>query len=269
MKENNNSLMPVLFIGHGTPMNAIEDNEFSRKWKGLGKTLPKPEAIVCVSAHWETEGSMATAMDYPKTIHDFGGFPQELYTQQYPAPGSSTLAETIKEQIKSFQIEKDYQWGLDHGAWCFLKHMYPEADIPVVELSIDYSKNMQYHYNLGKELSFLRRMGILVVGSGNMVHNLWLARPGKNGFNDSFSYDWAERLNRIMKERILAGDHLSMVNYHSLSKDVESGIPSQEHYIPLIYTLALQEKGETVEIFNDKIVAGSLSMTSLIIGSYT
>ncbi len=260
--------MPVLFIGHGTPMNAIEDNEFSQKWRELGTILPKPKAIVCISAHWETGDSMVTAMDKPKTIHDFGGFPEELYRQQYPADGIPDLAETIRDNIKTFQIGKDYRWGLDHGSWCFLKHMYPGADIPVMQLSIDYNKDMQYHYDLGKELAFLRSRGILVAGSGNMIHNLWLARPSEKGFNYDFGYEWAEKLNVVMKEKIRSKDHASLINYRTLSKDVEQGIPSEEHYIPLIYTLALQGEDEPVEIFNDKIVAGSLSMTSLIIGNY-
>lgn len=264
--EEDGLIMPVLFIGHGTPMNAIEDNEFSRKWKELGKTLPRPKAILCISAHWETPGSEVTAMDSPRSIHDFGGFPEELYVQQYPAPGAPTLAETIHNQIKAFNITPDYKWGLDHGTWCFLKHMYPSADIPVLQLSINYTQDMQYHYNLGKELAFLRRMGVLIVGSGNMVHNLWLARPDRKGFNSSFAYDWAEKLNQTMKKNILSGNHASMINYPSLSKDAKLGIPTEEHYIPLIYALSLQEHNDSVEIFNDKIVAGSLSMTSLIIG---
>ena len=262
------SIMPSLFIGHGTPMNAIEYNEFSQSWKELGQVLPKPKAILCISAHWETEKSLVTAMDTPKTIHDFGGFPEELYRQQYPAPGSPMLANTILDKIRMFEIGKDYRWGLDHGSWCFLKHMYPDANIPVIQLGIDYTQNMQYHYDLGKELSFLRRMGILIVGSGNMVHNLRLARPSTKGFNYEFAYEWAEKLNSLMKEKIRSGDHSSLIHYRSLSKDANLGIPSEEHYIPLIYTLAQQEKNEPIEIFNDKIVAGSLSMTSLIIGKY-
>ncbi|MDR2038864.1 MAG: 4,5-DOPA dioxygenase extradiol [Bacteroidales bacterium] len=266
--EEKNIIMPVLFIGHGTPMNAIEDNVFSQKWKELGKALPKPKAILCISAHWETRGSMTTAMDKPETIHDFGGFPEELYWQQYPADGSPALADTIRDRIRMFEIGKDYRWGLDHGSWCFLKHMYPDADVPVMQLSIDNTKDMQCHYDLGQELAFLRHRGVLIAGSGNMVHNLWLARPSEKGFNNEFGYEWAEKLNLIMKERILSGDHSSLVNHRSLSEDANLGIPSGEHYIPLIYALALQEKGEPIEIFNDKIVAGSLSMTSLIIGNY-
>ncbi|NDW19596.1 4,5-DOPA dioxygenase extradiol [Dysgonomonas sp. 216] len=177
--EYDKTVMPVLFIGHGTPTNAIEDNLFSREWKRMGEILPCPKAILCISAHWETEVPMVTAMDKPKTIHDFGGFPEELYRQQYPAPGSPRLTDMLRDKVKMYEIEKDYRWGLDHGTWSFLKHMYPDADIPVVQLSIDYSQDMQYHYNLGKELSFLRRKGVLIAGSGNMVHNLRLAHPNE------------------------------------------------------------------------------------------
>lgn len=266
--EHSKTSMPVLFIGHGTPMNAIEDNPFSRKWKELGKTLPRPEAILCISAHWETGTSMVTAMDKPKTIHDFGGFPEELYRQQYPAPGSPVLADRIYSE-KVVEIEKDYRWGLDHGTWSFLKHMYPDADIPVLQLSIDYAKDMQYHYDLGKELSFLRRAGVLIAGSGNMVHNLRLARPGgTEGYNHEFAYKWAEKLNDVMTEKILTGNHAPMINYLTLTPETHLGVPSEEHYIPLIYTLGLQEPSDKVEIFNDKIVAGSLSMTSLIISNH-
>lgn len=260
-------VMPVLFIGHGTPMNAIEENEFSTEWKKLGTLLPLPKAILCISAHWETKGSLITATDKPQTIHDFGGFPNELYLQQYPAPGSPALADAIQNRIKGSEIKKEYTWGIDHGAWCVLKHMYPEANIPVVQLSIDYTKDMQSHYDLGKELAFLREMGVLVIGSGNMVHNLRLARPDQHGFNHSFSYEWADQLNKTMKEKILAGDHASMINYQSLSRDAALGIPTEEHYIPLLYALALQLPGERIELFNDKIVAGSLSMTSFLLGS--
>lgn len=260
--------MPVVFIGHGTPMNAIEDNEFSEKWRELGSLLPRPKAILCISAHWETKGTWITAMQKPKTIHDFGGFPEELYRQQYPADGSPTLADNIAQQIKAVEIGKDYQWGLDHGSWCFLEHAYPEADIPVIQLSIDYTQDMEYHYKLGRELAYLRQSGVLIAGSGNLIHNLRLALPSAKGFNYEFAYDWAERLNHTFKQKTLAGDHGALVNYNSLDKDVRMGIPTEDHYIPFIYALALQEEGEPVTFFNDKIVAGSLSMTSLIIGNY-
>lgn len=258
-------LMPTLFIGHGTPMNAIEDNEFSANWKKLAKAFAPPKAILCISAHWETKGSMVTSMEKPRTIHDFGGFPETLYRRQYPAPGHTALAECICNTVSTYSIKKDYRWGLDHGAWCFLNHIYPEADVPVVELSINSSKGMQFHYDLGKELAFLRHEGVLIVGSGNMIHNLWLARADENGFNNSFGYDWAHELNSKMKEAILAGNHNYLIHYTQLSKDAVLGIPTEEHYIPLMYILALQTPKDKVEIFNDKVVAGSLSMTSLML----
>ena len=259
------TVMPALFIGHGTPMNAIEDNEFSAEWKRLGNTLPRPKAILCISAHWETEVTQASATDAPKTIHDFAGFPRELYNQQYPALGSPVLAETIYKQLDGYPIEKDYNRGLDHGAWSFLKHMYPDADVPVVQLSIDYTQDMQFHYNLGKELSFLREAGVLIAGSGNMVHNLMLAQAGENGFNTEFAYDWATDMNEQLKEKILAGDHHSLIHYKRIP-NAHLGIPSEEHYIPLMYALALQTKEDRITLFNDKIVGGSISMTSLVIG---
>lgn len=263
--EQETSHMPVLFIGHGTPMNAIEDNEFTIQWKRLADDIPHPKAILCISAHWETNDSAVTAMEHPETIHDFGGFPRELYAQQYPAKGNSKLADILNEQLHEWEVRKDYEWGLDHGTWCFLKHMYPNADIPVLQLSIDYTKPIQYHYDLARQLLFLRRMGVLIAGSGNMVHNLGLARPGINGFNTDHGYDWALELNELFKEKILAGDHPSIINYRKLSKWAYLGIPSEEHFIPLIYTLALQTAQDKIKIFNDKVVAGSLSMTSLLI----
>lgn len=263
--DHKKTVMPVLFIGHGTPMNAIENNKFSLEWKKLGATLPRPKAILCISAHWETEGTQTSATDTPKTIHDFGGFPRELYNQQYPAPGSPELADTIYNKLNKYFIERDYIRGLDHGAWSFLKHMYPEANIPVVQLSIDYTQDMQFHYNLGKELLFLREAGVLIIGSGNMVHNLMLARQGENGFNTEFAYDWATDMNEQLKEKILLGDHHSLIHYERIP-NARLGIPSEEHYIPLIYALALQTEEDKISIFNDKVVGGSIAMTSLVIG---
>ncbi|WP_165023317.1 4,5-DOPA dioxygenase extradiol [Dysgonomonas sp. ZJ279] len=264
--ENTHS-MPVLFVGHGSPMNAIENNLFTDEWIRLGKELPRPKAILCISAHWETGGTFVTAMEKPKTIHDFGGFPQELYAQQYPAEGLPLLGETIRREVKDIEIGVDYDWGLDHGSWSFLKHMYPEADIPVVELSIDFTKGLQYQYDLAKELRFLRQKGVLIIGSGNMVHNLRMLRIGEAGFNAEYGYDWAMELNQLFKEKILAGDHKSLIEYHKLSKSALLAIPSEEHYIPLLYALALQTENDEVKLFNDRVIAGSLSMTSLIIGN--
>lgn len=255
-------LMPVLFVGHGSPMNAIEDNIFSRTWMELGKTLPKPKAILSISAHWETRGVFVTAMKNPRTIHDFGGFPQELFEVQYPAPGSPELATETKSIVQKAEAGLDQSWGLDHGSWSILKHMYPAADIPVIQLSLDYSRPPQFHYDLGRELSSLRKKGVLIMGSGNIVHNLrmvaWdrLDEPG-------FGYDWAIEANEKMKKFILSGDHNSLINYRSQGKAFDMAIPTPEHFLPLLYALSMKEEKEQLEFFNDKPVAGSLTMTSL------
>ncbi|MFI5220358.1 MAG: 4,5-DOPA dioxygenase extradiol [Bacteroidia bacterium] len=254
--------MPVLFLGHGNPMNAIEDNEFSKGWKEIGKTLPKPNAILCVSAHWETRGTFVTAMEKPTTIHDFGGFPQALFDVQYPAPGSPELARETKKIIKKTQVGLDDKWGLDHGAWSVIKHLYPDADVPVIQLSLDYSQSPQYHYELAKELSSLRKKGVLIIGSGNMVHNLRMAAWDKMNETD-FGFDWALEAREKMKNFILSNNHQQLINYKSQGKAFDLAIPTPEHYLPLLYTLALKEQNEKLSLFNDKAVAGSLTMTSV------
>ena len=259
-------LMPVIFVGHGTPMNAIEDNEFSQKWHQLGASIPHPQATLCISAHWETRGTYITAMQSPKTIHDFYGFPRELFAQQYPAKGLPELAGDLANNSLPFSIETDYEWGLDHGSWSVLKHFYPKAEIPLLQLSIDYTKPLSYHVELAKELNFLRRKGVLIVGSGNMIHNLRMVTPKNGDFNIEYAYDWAIEVNEKFKSRIYDRDINSLTNYKSLDSAVNLAIPSLEHYIPLLYTLALQDKDDQITVFNDKIVAGSLSMTSIIIG---
>lgn len=260
-------LMPVLFIGHGTPMNAVEDNVFSRAWAMLGKMIPSPKAILCVSAHWETYGVYATSSEYPATIHDFLGFPQPLYRQQYPAAGDPALAHQLKEQLMPMLVQGDEERGLDHGCWSFLVHMYPKAEIPVVQLSIDDNLTHAQHYELGRRLRSLRRQGVLVVGSGNMVHNLFLAKARRGDFNAEWGYDWALSLNGVLKERIAAAEHQDLINLREFSSYASLGAPSWEHYIPLLYALGLQEESDRVEFFNDKVVAGSISMTSLLIHS--
>jgi 4,5-DOPA dioxygenase extradiol len=253
--------MPVLFIGHGSPMNAIEENEFVTGWRNLGKSIPKPKAILCVSAHWETKGSFVTAMDKPRTIHDFGGFPKELFDVQYPAPGSPLLAGETKDIIKKTQLGMDDKWGLDHGCWSVISRIYPKADIPVIQLSLDYSQPPQYHYDLAKELASLRKKGILIVGSGNIVHNLGMVAWDK--LNDIYGYDWAMEANDKIKSLILKNDHASLINYKSQGKAFNLAIPTAEHYLPLLYILALKKENEEISFFNDKAVAGSLSMTSV------
>lgn len=230
--------MPVLFLGHGSPMNAIEENEFVASFRQLGKELIKPHAILCVSAHWETQGTFVTAMQNPPTIHDFGGFPQALFDVQYPAPGSPELAKETKHIITKTEVELDDKWGLDHGAWSVIKHLYPNADIPVIQMSIDYSKPPQYHYELAKELASLRQKGVLIIGSGNMVHNLRLVAWNK--LNDAFAFDWATEANEKMKQYILEDNHKNLIHFKNEGKAFDLAIPTPEHYLPLIYTLALK-----------------------------
>ncbi len=254
--------MPVLFLGHGSPMNAIDENEFVKGWREVGKTLPKPNAILYVSAHWETRGTFVTAMESPPTIHDFGGFPEELFAVQYPAPGSPELAKETKKIITKTEIVLDEKWGLDHGCWSVVKHLYPEADIPIIQMSLDYYQTPQYHYELAKELSSLRKRGILIVGSGNMVHNLRKVAWDKLN-DDEYGYDWAIEASEKMKKFIISGDHKQLINYKSQGKEFDLAIPTPEHYLPLLYALALKEENEKVTLFNDKAVGGSLTMTSL------
>lgn len=256
-------LMPVLFIGHGSPMNGIEDNEFSSKWAGIAKDIPQPKAVLVISAHWFTRGTHITAMDLPKTIHDFGGFPQALFDVQYPAPGDPALALEAAGLVYSATVELDHDWGLDHGAWTVVKHMYPEANIPVLQLSIDYTKDANYHYNLAKELYQLRRKGVLILGSGNMVHNL---RMMSWEMINGGGFDWALEMNDKFKSLILNKEHQQLANYKNLGAAAMLAIPTPEHYLPLMYTLGLQNVKEDVSLFNDKAVGGSLTMTSVRIG---
>ncbi len=254
--------MPVLFLGHGSPMNAIEENEFVLGFRKVGRELQKPTAILCISAHWETNGTYVTAMEHPRTIHDFGGFPQALFDVQYPAPGSPALAKETRELVKKTTIGLDEKWGLDHGAWSVIKHLYPNADIPIIQMSLDYSKPAQYHFDLAQELSVLRQKGILIVGSGNMVHNLGMVAWNKlNG--DPYAYDWAIEASQKMKSNILSGNFQNLIDYRLQGKPFDLAIPTPEHYLPLLYTLALKDKKDETTIFNDQPVGGSLSMTSV------
>jgi 4,5-DOPA dioxygenase extradiol len=253
--------LPVLFLGHGSPMNAIEDNEFSRGWRKQGADLPRPSAILCISAHWETKGTFVTAMEHPKTIHDFGGFPPELYAVEYPAPGSPLLAGETRKTVTSTSVGLDTgQWGLDHGAWSVIRHLYPDADVPVVQLSLDYGLSPAAHYDLAKELAALRRKGVLIVGSGNMVHNLRKVAWDKMNAPD-FAFDWAREASDRMKQMVLSGDHKALINYKSGGTAFDLAVPTPEHFLPLLYVLALQGERDSVSLFNDKAVMGSLTMT--------
>jgi 4,5-DOPA dioxygenase extradiol len=253
--------MPALFIGHGSPMNAIEDNEFTTAWKSLGKTIPKPKAILCVSAHWETRGTYVTAMEKPETIHDFGGFPKALFDTQYPVKGSKWLAEETRKIVTATDVQLTQDWGLDHGSWSVLKQIYPDADIPVIELSLDATKDAQYHYDLGKQLAGLRKKGVLIVGSGNMVHNFQYARFGSNGLSP-VAVDWAVEANENFKKLIAANDYKPLVNYQKHSRAFQLSAPTPEHYLPMLYALALRGDNEKLSFFNDAVVGGSFSMTA-------
>lgn len=254
--------MPILFLGHGSPMNAIEDNEFSKTWKEMGKTLPKPSAILCISAHWETRGTLVTAVTKPQTIHDFGGFPKALFDFQYPAPGSPDLAKETQKIITKTTVGLDEKWGLDHGCWSVVKHLYPLADVPVIQLSLDYTQGPKYHYELAKELASLRKKGVLIIGSGNIVHNLGMVAWDKMNVPE-YAYDWATEANSKIKNFILTNDHQPLINYKSQGKAFDLAIPSPDHYLPLLYILGLKEENEKVSLFNDKALMGSLTMTSV------
>lgn len=254
--------MPVLFLGHGSPMNAIEENEFVAGFRNVGKSIPKPSAILCISAHWETNGTMVTAMEQPKTIHDFGGFPRELYDVQYPAPGSPGLAGDTKDLITKTPVGLDQSWGLDHGCWSVVKHLFPAADVPVIQLSLDRGKGPQYHYDLAKELALLRNKGVLIIGSGNMVHNLRMVAWDRLN-DDNYGYDWALEASDKMKDCILSNNHEPLIQYQNQGTAFQNSIPTPEHFLPLLYALALKEKNETADLFNDKAVGGSLTMTSV------
>ncbi len=255
--------MPALFVGHGSPMNAIEDNDFSRAWVAESKMLPRPNAILCISAHWETNGTQVTAMEQPRTIHDFGGFPRELYQKLYPAPGSPDLARLAQEIVQKPPITLDRFWGLDHGTWSVLCRMFPDANIPVVQLSLDQTQAPDFHYALGKALRPLRNTGVLIVGSGNIVHNLHLA----TWRDDSEGFDWAVEFDETIKQLTLSGNHDPIIRYQNLGKAAQLAIPTNEHYLPLLYILALQDKAEPIRFFSDRLTYGSLSMRSIRIGS--
>jgi 4,5-DOPA dioxygenase extradiol len=256
---------PVLFIGHGSPMNGIEDNEFSRTWATMGREIIKPKAVLVISAHWLTRGTHITAMEEPKTIHDFGGFPQALFDVEYPAKGEPALAEETTKLITSTNVGLDHDWGLDHGTWTVVRHMYPNADIPVLQLSIDYGRPPQYHYELAKEIAGLRKKGVLIIGSGNMVHNLRMVDWRKLS-EPNYGFDWAIEMNDIFKQKISDGNHLALIDYEKLNKAATLAIPTPDHYYPLLYSLGLQDKDDKTSFFNDRMVGGSLNMTSVKIG---
>ena len=263
---SNTEKMPVLFLGHGSPMNAIEENQFVVGFRNMAKTVPKPNAILCISAHWFTNGTKVTAMEMPRTIHDFGGFPQQLFDVQYPVAGSPQLAMETKNLLLPTTVELDEHWGLDHGTWSVIKHLFPDADVPVIQFSIDYTKPPQYHFYLAQKLSALRNKGILIIGSGNIVHNLKLI-DFHNFDTDNYGFDWAIEARATINNYLLDDNFQPLIDFEKQSKAFQLAIPTPEHYLPLIYTLGLKEKTEELSLFNDKLVAGSLSMTSVKISS--
>nr|WP_043803047.1 4,5-DOPA dioxygenase extradiol [Arenimonas malthae] len=253
--------MPVLFLGHGSPMNAIEDNAWRRSWQALGKRLPRPKAILCISAHWETQGVYVGSAEHPETIHDFRGFPKALFDVRYPAPGSPELAHRVAELVRTPRVHFDSHRGLDHGVWSVLQPMYPEADIPVVPLSLSSLQPGAWHYDLARQLDPLRDEGVLVVGSGNIVHNLRYWRMGQTE-----PLDWAQRFDEDIADRIAEGHHEGMMGYETLGPDALLAVPTPEHYLPLLYVLGLQREGDAVEFINEDVV-GPISMRSVLIGA--
>jgi 4,5-DOPA dioxygenase extradiol len=260
--------MPVLFVGHGSPMNIILENSYTRSLAKTAREIPKPKAILVISAHWLTNGTFVTCVEKPKTIYDFYGFPEELYQLNYPSPGSLENAQLTIKMGKSAQI-KCGNWGLDHAAWAVLKHMYPNADVPVFELSLDYSpyndwnpKSMEYHYNLGSELAPLREKGVLIIGSGNIVHNL-----GIIDFDiDAKPFEWAVKFDEQVKQCLVSGNHKALINYLKLGKEANYAVPTQDHYLPMIYSIGLQNKGEKLKFIHEGFQHGSVSMRAFQIG---
>ena len=254
--------MPVMFIGHGNPMNAIDDNTYHKSWQAMGKALPRPKAILSISAHWLTKGTKVTGMAHPKTIHDFGGFPKKLFDQEYPALGTPEFAALTKELVTYSHLQTDDSWGLDHGTWSVLLPMYPAADIPVYQLSLDYDQPPAYHYEIGKQLNKLRDKGVLIIGSGNLVHNL--GQVDWSGGNKV--YDWAKEFDSKFTEWMDKGDHKSILDYQKiLGKTATMAHPSYDHLLPLFYILGLQQKNEHIHYFNDQFDMGSISMRSMVI----
>lgn len=246
-------------------MNAIEENTYVDEFRKLASKLTKPKAILCISAHWESFGTKATTALKPRTIHDFGGFPQEMFEVQYPAPGSPELAEKVSRLVTSTTVTPDTQWGLDHGCWSVVKHLYPNADVPVVQLSLDYRKTPVQHVALAKELAVLREEDILIIGSGNLVHNLRMIAWDQMEA-DSEPFDWAVEASEGMKKRILEQDMDGLCKITTLGKAYQLAIPTMEHYLPLLYVLGAASADEKLELFNDSFVGGSLSMTSISVG---
>lgn len=258
--ESPTDKMPLLFVGHGNPMYAISENKYKKAWEEMGKKLPRPNAVLCISAHWLTNGTSIAMTDKPKTIHDFGGFPQELFDVQYPAPGATDYAKMAASNIHSIKVHEDFEWGLDHGAWSVLRNMYPNADVPVFQMSIDYGKSPLYHYNLAKELASLRSKGVLIISSGNVVHNLGMIQWDAQ----SKPFDWAVEFDELVKKSIEDNNPTPLIEYQKLGKIATMAHPTNDHYLPLMYTLGLRDQKDEFQFFNDTLDMGSLSMRSVL-----
>jgi 4,5-DOPA dioxygenase extradiol len=260
--------MPVLFIGHGSPMNVILDNGFTRSLAVWGKRLPRPRAIMVVSAHWLTSGTFVTCMERPRTIHDFYGFPEELYALTYPSPGAPHEAQLVTETVRKSQVACNRDWGLDHASWAVLKHLYPEADIPVFELSLHYAFNewhpkpIRYHYDLAADLAEMRRRGVLIIGSGNIVHNL----PLIDWDPDAETFPWAVEFDERVKDNLLSGNHRELIEFREMGKSAPLAVPTLDHYLPMIYAIGLQEEGEPLTFTHEGFQHGSISMRCFQIG---
>ncbi|MGB5080584.1 MAG: 4,5-DOPA dioxygenase extradiol [Burkholderiales bacterium] len=261
-KRHDGSSMPAVFFGHGSPMNTLERNQYTETWRRLGESTPRPRAVLCVSAHWFTRGTAVTAMENPRTIHDFYGFPQTLFEVQYPAPGDPQLAARVRDLLAPIEVGLDPSWGLDHGTWSVLKHVYPDARIPVVQLSIDATQPPEFHYQVGKRLAPLRDEGVLVAGSGNVVHNLRLMKR-----DGGAAFDWAVRFNQRIREALASGDHRALVEFERFGGDAHLSVPTPEHYLPLLYVAALQEEGEDLSFAVDGYEMGSLGMLTAVVGA--
>ena len=256
-------IMPAIFFGHGNPMNAVINNNYTEGWRRMGKQTPKPKAILSISAHWFVPETGVTISTVPRTIHDFGGFPRELYQVQYPAPGDPELARRVKTLLEPLQVNLDNSWGLDHGTWSVLRHVYPAADVPVVQLSIDETQPSSFHFDIGRKLAPLRDEGILIVGSGNLVHNLHAYAWGRHAPDP---YDWAIRFENEAKEMMLAGEYKPLINYETLGPEARLSIPTPDHYLPLLYVIATRQQGEAITFPIEGVDGGSISMLSVQIG---
>lgn len=255
--------MPAIFFGHGNPMNALLENSYTQGWRSVGASIPRPRAVLCISAHWYVPETGITVMTAPRTIHDFGGFPRELYQVNYPAPGDPDLARRVQKLLAPVPVALDESWGLDHGTWSVLTHVFPKADVPVVQLSIDETQPASFHYAIGQRLAPLRDEGVLIAGSGNLVHNLHTYAWGRHAIEP---FDWAVRFEEKAREMILAGEHQPLVTYEKLGRDALLSIPTPDHYLPLLYVIATRQQGEAISFPVEGVDGGSISMLSVRAG---